>query len=85
MVDLTRVHDTIRTRIIELHATPWEMPLLVKPCYFSLSSAQAKGISFRYALLPLSKRGNFGRLSEGFIIRVLTLIIPVTSTAEEHT
>ena len=61
--------NTVFTGIIEPHARTLELPLLVRSgnvFLFFLSGAQAEGVSFGCALAPLSKRGNFGRLSAWF-------------------
>jgi len=60
--------NTVRTRIIGPEARTLELPLLVRSVsffFFLLSQAGAEGVSFRCALAPLSRRGNFGRLCLG--------------------
>jgi len=66
-----RRYTTVRTGIIEPDFWKLELPFLVRStifcffCFFCLKSG-AEGAGFRSALEPLSKRGNFRRLSARF-------------------
>ena len=61
--------STVRTGIIEPDFWTLELPLLVRSTIFFLFfclKSGAEGASFRSALQPLSKRGNFRRLIARF-------------------